>query len=324
MINKDDVLFRTNNGLDIIEHIYRTMGTPFKGLNKPNLNPFYNDTRPSVSFNDVNGSILYKDFGNENYKGDVFDFASHYYDTTNFNELLKMINTDLHLNVEETDYYKPVVKPFTPPPKKTIELIEGENFNNDLYYAKNTQERLYRVAVNKRVVNKNLDPSTLEPYENFYAYSRYFVNKRLTVNQIAEAVKQGFTIAPFHLKIDAEASVLQSKKKRENWEASELIVLDFDSGLFTIDDALNHPLIEEAGILLYTTVNHKPEQNRFRVLIALDFVVTDSKHYETIIEAVINEFNVSNEIVDPQCKDAARAYYGNTEAIIYNLIKVEA
>jgi len=104
VISKEDILHRTNGGLDLVEHIYRCKGLEFHGLRKHNKNPYYNDTRPSVVFDySRQGVIVFKDFGNEAYRGDVFEFAKHYYgfDTKNdFYGLLKAIASDLRLGLD--------------------------------------------------------------------------------------------------------------------------------------------------------------------------------------------------------------------------------
>ena len=72
------------------------------------LNPFYEDTKPSFSIylkSVKDESETYKwcfnDFGDESYFGDVFDFASFYYDLDikqDFNEIVSNIIRDLNIN----------------------------------------------------------------------------------------------------------------------------------------------------------------------------------------------------------------------------------
>ena len=101
-LNKEAILNATENGLKILEFIFSEKGCQF-ALNKNIRNPFYKDKNPSLRISDINGAYLFNDFGNQNYQGDVFDFAGFYYqlDTnSNFHQILERINLDLRLNLD--------------------------------------------------------------------------------------------------------------------------------------------------------------------------------------------------------------------------------
>lgn len=56
--------------------------------------PIHNDTRPSFSIKEYNGSIRYKDFGGNGYQGNLYDLLSKVFNKT-YLEVLDMIYKDL-------------------------------------------------------------------------------------------------------------------------------------------------------------------------------------------------------------------------------------
>lgn len=107
MLNKDEILRRTNNGLDIFKHYIPVQWK--KGRNF--LNPLYEDRKAScnVYFDRRNGVYKMKDFGNDDYSGDCFFFVGKLkgFGCTNgadFVEILKTINRDMSLGLDSSDY----------------------------------------------------------------------------------------------------------------------------------------------------------------------------------------------------------------------------
>ena len=100
MLNKERVLERTNNGLDVFRHYIS--GEWRVGRNF--LNPLYEDKRASynVYFDRRSNSYKMKDFGNDVYSGNCFDIVGKIkgLDCSNgvdFIEILKTIDHDLSL-----------------------------------------------------------------------------------------------------------------------------------------------------------------------------------------------------------------------------------
>jgi len=99
-MNKDNILYQTNNGLDVYRMIIPDLQVQGQRC-KNTKNPFYNDSNPSLSIYYKEGQWLFKDHGNETYQGDAFHFAAFYYglDTeTAFQEILSRLAQDLGLN----------------------------------------------------------------------------------------------------------------------------------------------------------------------------------------------------------------------------------
>ena len=102
MLNKDELLGRTNRGLDVFRHYIP--GAWRIGRNF--LNPLYKDTKPSCNIYLDRRSSCYrmKDFGNEEYSGDCFSFVGRLYNldcsrSQDFIQILHIIDTDLKLGL---------------------------------------------------------------------------------------------------------------------------------------------------------------------------------------------------------------------------------
>ena len=123
MLNRDDILKSTNDGLDIFRHYLGhglRVGRKFR-------NPFYQDTHASCSlyYDRRRGIFKYKDFGNEDYSGDCFELVATLHNlscrnSTDFVEILKIINHDLNLGLsnEEMKVRPRIVQPPVSKPEK--------------------------------------------------------------------------------------------------------------------------------------------------------------------------------------------------------------
>ena len=70
MLNKDELLRRTNSGLDVFKHYIPVQWKTGRNF----LNPLYEDRKAScnVYFDRRNSVYKIKDFGNDEYSGDCF------------------------------------------------------------------------------------------------------------------------------------------------------------------------------------------------------------------------------------------------------------
>lgn len=111
-ISIDIILQHTDNGLDFYRFVIPNLH--LKGNKCKNTkNPFYNDTKPSLSIFFKSGQWLFRDHGNPDFTGDVFTFAAHYYNLSlknDFNRILKNMNNDLNLNLPEQENKKEFTK----------------------------------------------------------------------------------------------------------------------------------------------------------------------------------------------------------------------
>lgn len=107
MLNKDEILNRTDRGLNVFRHY---ISFPFK-IGRNFLNPLYEDSKASCNiYLDRNSnSYRMKDFGNDDYSGDCFSFVGRLKSldcnqSQDFVEILEIINNDLSLNSFEDSY----------------------------------------------------------------------------------------------------------------------------------------------------------------------------------------------------------------------------
>lgn len=106
MLNKDELLRRTNNGLDVFKRYISTQWKTGRNF----LNPLYEDRKAScnVYFDRHSGVYRIKDFGNDEYSGDCFFFVGKLKGLdcnsgTDFIEILKIIDRDMSLGLGESE-----------------------------------------------------------------------------------------------------------------------------------------------------------------------------------------------------------------------------
>ena len=126
MLRKDEILERTNNGLNVFKHYIS--GTWRVGRNF--LNPLYEDSKAScnIYFDRRSGIYKMKDFGNDDYSGDCFFFVGMLKgldcnNSSSFIEILRIIDRDLSLGLSEGNPI-PVPKTFKEPEKPVPVPVE--------------------------------------------------------------------------------------------------------------------------------------------------------------------------------------------------------
>ena len=169
------------------------------------------------------------------------------------------------------------------------------------------RERVYRIAINRHVFNKNCNEQG-EPLPNFYNLTNRFQNNFLTIDELGQAVCKGYAQVYCNLIEDAEGNI---KRTSNSFVNSDLVGLDIDKGL-TIEDFLSKP--RQGAVALYSSYNHSKEKQRFRVVYELPFVVFKGTDYVEIANSYISELRA-----DKQCKDPARAFFGATNTMFFNL-----
>jgi hypothetical protein len=123
MLNKEELLRRTNKGLDVFKHYIPTQWKTGRNF----LNPLYEDRKAScnVYFDRCGDIFRFKDFGNDDYSGDCFFFVGKLkgLDCNNcvdFVEILKTINRDMSLGVGDSDYNRPMQQVQQPVNKQEV------------------------------------------------------------------------------------------------------------------------------------------------------------------------------------------------------------
>lgn len=179
-------------------------------------------------------------------------------------------------------------------------------------------QRVFRLAVNLTVVNKTTD---------FEALTNNYQNVQLTLSDIADVIKLGHAICGAQMVTNPDGTIT---RKSSSFLQSELAIFDMDFGVkqngekvldtanyIPLDVFLDTPAAEHVA-LAYTSYSHTPEWNRYRLFLPLPYLETNPERYQKILKTFIAEYKA-----DAACSDICRAYYGNTNATIYNLVTGE-
>lgn len=105
MLSKDELLRRTNDGLDVFKHYISVQWKPSSNF----LNPLYSDKKASCNIYFDRRLSVYriKDFGNDEYSGDCFFYVGKLKDLdcnkkNDFVEILKTINREMCLGLDDS------------------------------------------------------------------------------------------------------------------------------------------------------------------------------------------------------------------------------
>jgi len=188
------------------------------------------------------------------------------------------------------------------------------------------RERVFRFAVNRLVVDKNVNPKTNKPYNSFSFLTNGFQNNTGNSFELAEIIGAGHPVIFGHLNQGKDGKI---RRNNSNWFFSELIALDIDNSkmiqtssvktkkvcdnenYLSIENVLQMPLTKKA-LMLYTTCNHSANMHRFRLVFPMNFKIEKQRDFKAVAKLLITEYHA-----DEQCIDPSRAYYGNRNAIIY-------
>jgi hypothetical protein len=160
MLNKEELLRRTNNGLNVFKHYIPGQWC----IGRNFLNPLYEDTKPScnVFFDRHNGIYRIKDFGNDEFSGDCFFFVGKMKgldcrNSKDFVEILNIINRDLSLGLEADE-----MLPTTYVKTAAIEISETEIRKRKPYSVVQKQFSADEVSFWKQY---GVTPETLKNYK---------------------------------------------------------------------------------------------------------------------------------------------------------------
>lgn len=170
------------------------------------------------------------------------------------------------------------------------------------------KERIFRIAINRKILDKNLSRKTKEPLREFNSLTNYFENCTLSADEIIFELGNGHAFSCAHFNSESQ----YCKRKNDNVKHSELLAIDID-GTLNIDEAFEIEFTKKA-LILYTTPSHTKEEHRFRIIFALPFLCNNLELYSKLAERFIKIYEA-----DEQCKDPSRAFYGNSNGTYYNI-----
>lgn len=107
--------------------------------------------------------------------------------------------------------------------------------------------RKLRLSIAPKIINKN----------QFRAdYADGFVNQQMTINQLADEVRQGKAFS---------CELMGSRRKDTSFVASDTLSVDLDQGS-SVEALKSHPFFQKYGSLMYTTASHTEEDPRLRAV----------------------------------------------------------
>ena len=97
-------------------------------------------------------------------------------------------------------------------------------------------------------------------------------------------------------------------RRNQHFQSAQFIALDFDTGdvQSSFEYLLEQPLIAKHGAFLYTTLSHKPDGPKCRVVFIIDAPITDPDQYRRAKRAVMAQLPWG----DASVHDPARLFYG--------------
>lgn len=149
-------------------------------------------------------------------------------------------------------------------------------------------------AINFNLANKAADVGL---------YNDRFTNLDISVEDLAEAVTQGYAFCP-HIKPGAQ-------RRKANFQASGFLAVDIDKGK-TVEQAMAMDHCRQYASLLYTSVSHTEESHRFRIVFELENPIICPERMGKALVALVSLYGA-----DKKCQDPAHFFYGNTSAKVW-------
>ena len=146
-----------------------------------------------------------------------------------------------------------------------------------------------KLAINTTFKNK-------AKQEEFASIVKTFENVEVTREELAQLINLGYAFCAQHE---------DNHKKSANFRSADVIAVDIDDGM-TVQEALANEFVKQHAAILYTTVNHSEEFQRFRIVFEVETTIMSSTDMQNALWGVIKKFGG-----DPSCNDACRMFYGS-------------
>jgi len=178
---KDILLARTNNGFDFYHYVIPVLEELDDTRCKNILNPFYDDENAGLSIykNTKTGRWMFKDYGDDAYSGDVFDFASLHYQLDvkkDFKTISEKISKDLKIEIPECLYgnsKKDIILDLPVPNEVYITELkspEDTRIYSDFEPTHINDEDLWMYTSGRKVFYKDNDEGIAKVHEYFKDY----------------------------------------------------------------------------------------------------------------------------------------------------------
>lgn len=153
----------------------------------------------------------------------------------------------------------------------------------------------YKVAVSNYKLDKKIPPG----HEFWQEFNGSFVNMEMSKGSILRAIYEGRPITTWHK---------DRWRKSDNYLVGQHIGLDFDSEDkdSQIETLVKDKFIAKYAAFIHTTISHKEEAPRARVVFVLDTPIFQPKNYVQAASALIWLYGKA----DRACFDCCRFFYG--------------
>lgn len=169
----------------------------------------------------------------------------------------------------------------------------------------------FKISVSKYKLQKKIPPG--DPV--WPRFNASFDNMELNTNDIIDDIYEGKAITTWHK---------NNWRTSENYICGQHIGLDFDTedDKSRLSSLKNDKFISKYAAFIHTTISHKPESPRARVIFLLDEPIMQAQNYALAATSLLWLFGTA----DRQCKDAVRFFYGSPNCeieILANRLPVE-
>jgi hypothetical protein len=161
-----------------------------------------------------------------------------------------------------------------------------------------------KIAINEYIIDR-ASSAVIGQYNNA------FKNVDINAEELARSVKKGYAFCAQHKNGWREGS---------NFTEAGFLAVDIDDGL-TVQNALNDEFVQTYASILYTTIRHTDEFQRFRIIFELDKAITDAAILRDAVTGLIQRFGG-----DTACGDVCHMFYGSstsTPLVIGKILPVD-
>lgn len=227
------------------------------------------------------------------------------------------------------EFLKEIIDFETKTNNRTVQSVRAELLSQDPKWLKT--DRLFRLAINRQILDKNKNPQTKEPYTYFdrqtqttkqshWQLNSLFENYEVRLEHLIEAIGLGYALCPTQLQNGNNG---KPYKIKNNWIGADLFFIDIDNkdpqtknrktnDYMTIDDCLALTETQQA-MILYESPSYTPDWHRFRLVFPLPRYITDPQLFVQVVKKYVQIYQADD------CSSEVNAFYGNSNAKIYNL-----
>ena len=150
--------------------------------------------------------------------------------------------------------------------------------------------RKLRVSVQPDIIDRDVPEDRL--------WAEGWNNVEFTVDEFVQSIRSG---RPYCAQVDGH-------RDSKHFLGCDVASADVDHGP-TMEEALQNPLVRDHATILYTTVRHRPDAPRYRIVFVLPRTITDAGEMAALLRAF--GLRVSG---DPKAIDPAHMFFGNRNA----------